>query len=168
MPYYDLCGGDVIAYSTALAADVANGGATADAMLTGWTTTYKYNAIIYLILLVVTGLMMLCILIPGIPVVLVTCSTGCAGCFGVPLLAGAILAAVRRNSVAGEACASSTIGVDAEDSTVTFATNAATLSTLFIVQFIFLCFQQCCTVCGGALGQMVVAMGKMDDNFRGM
>jgi hypothetical protein len=70
-------------------------------MLTGWTTTYKYNATIYLILLIITGLLMLCILIPGIPVPVLTLATGCVGCFGIPLLAGGILAAIRRGSVAG-------------------------------------------------------------------
>lgn len=135
-------------------------------MLTGWTTTYKYNGFIYLILLIITALMMLCILIPGIPVPLITVATSCVGCFGIPLLAGGILAAVRRNSVAGQACALNLSPVDAEDATVTFMSNAASLSTLFVVQFIFLCFQQCCALCGGSIGQAIVVMGKVDDYQR--
>ena len=66
---------------------------------TGWSTVYAFNAYMYLILLILTAGMLLCVLIPGIPPQAILCPVVCTMCSGVPVLAGAIMAAVRRNSV---------------------------------------------------------------------
>ena len=142
-----------------------------EANSTGWTTAFKYNAVIYLILMILTVLMLCCMIIPGVPPGAVTGATGCIVCFGTPLLAGAILSAVRVGSENGAPCAESELITyqDEEDPTVftTFALNAATLKTLFIIQFVFLCPMQCCAICGGGIGSVVLTAAKMggDDNF---
>ena len=139
---------------------------------TGWTVAYKYNAIINLILLILTVLMLCCIVIPGAPANFIFAANGCIICLGTPLLAGPILAAVRAGSELGTACGESklityvpdtTAATPSPDDLQTFADDAAILKTLFIVQFVFLCPMQCCAICGGQIGYLVCNLPKFDD-----
>lgn len=139
---------------------------------TGWTVAYKYNAIINLILLILTVLMLCCIVIPGAPANFIFAANGCIICLGTPLLAGPILAAVRAGSQLGTACGESTLisfvpdikaATTAPDDIQTFADDATILKTLFIVQFVFLCPMQCCAICGGQIGYLVCNLPKFDD-----
>ena len=139
---------------------------------TGWTVAYKYNAIINLILLILTVLMLCCIVIPGAPANFIFAANGCIICLGTPLLAGPILAAVRAGSQLGTDCGVSTLISYVPDPTKpptspediqTFADDAAILKTLFIVQFVFLCPMQCCAICGGQIGYLVCNLPKFDD-----
>lgn len=108
---YDMCSGT---------AYVAPAGVI-DLTGTGWTAVFGFNAYLYLTMLILTACMLICILIPGVPIQLIGCAYGCVMCTGIPVLAGAILAAVRRNSDAGAACAVNTASVDyADDPTITF------------------------------------------------
>ena len=139
---------------------------------TGWTVAYKYNAIINLILLILTVLMLCCIVIPGAPANFIFAANGCIICLGTPLLAGPILAAVRAGSELGTACGESKLITFVPDPTApptspedlqTFADDATILKTLFIVQFVFLCPMQCCAICGGQIGYLVCNLPKFDD-----
>ena len=149
----------------------------ADKTSTGWTTAFKYNAIIYMILMIITVLMLCCMIIPGIPPAAVTAGTGCVVCFGTPLLAGAILSAVRVNSELGSACHdnisdisyldASDVSADAATTAMTyttFAMNGDAMKVLFIMQFVFLCPMQCCALCGGGIGSVVLTAAKMNDD----
>ena len=162
--WYDQCGKDPVDWVT---------DGEADKTSTGWTTAFKYNAIIYMILMILTVLMLCCILIPGVPPAAVTGATGCIVCFGTPMLAGGILSAVRLNSDLGTAC-STYLGVsyiDTEDASAiatTFSMNADMMKLLFIIQFVFLCPMQCCAICGGGIGTAVMQMNAMNDNFKAM
>ena len=134
---------------------------------TGWTVAYKYNAIINLILLILTVLMLCCVVIPGAPANLIFAANGCIICLGTPLLAGPILAAVRAGGELGTKCgenpmvtyipemSADTTATEISEDWQTFAADAAILKTLFIVQFIFLCPMQCCAICGGQIGYIV-------------
>ena len=45
--------------------------------------------------------------------------------------------------------------------------NGDALKVLFIMQFVFLCPMQCCALCGGGIGSVVLTTIKMqDDGFR--
>ena len=146
----------------------------ADKTSTGWTTAFKYNAIIYMILMIITVLMLCCMIIPGIPPAAVTAGTGCVVCFGTPLLAGAILSAVRVNSELGSACHGNISDLSYleafEDSTdglpafTTFAMNGDLMKALFVMQLVFLCPMQCCALCGGGIGSVVLTAAKMNDD----
>ena len=161
--WYDQCGFSPVDWVTEGKADETS---------TGWTTAFKYNAIIYMILMIITALMLCCMIIPGVPPTAVTGATGCIVCFGTPLLAGAILSAVRLNSELGTACNKNTTGIsylDTDGVGTTFAMNGDMMKLLFIVQFVFLCPMQCCAICGGGIGTMVLTAAKMgDDNYRAM
>ena len=157
---FDLCGAPVTALMDQ---------ATFDAASTGWTTVFAYNAYIYMILMIYTVLVLCCTVIPKIPTVLITCGMVCIMCTGTPLLAGAILAAVRRNSAMGEACANNTAvayvdGEGADATSITYQDIGSTMTTLFIIQFIFLCPMQCCALCGSTMAQALSAADKMSED----
>ena len=164
--WYDQCGFSPVDWATE---------GEADKTATGWYTAFKYNAIIYMILLILTTLMLCCMIIPGVPPSAVTGATGCIVCFGTPLLAGAILSAVRVNSELGTACYEnasdiSYLDVSADTTSTematftTFAMNGGALKALFIMQFVFLCPMQCCALCGGGIGSVVLTAAKMNDD----
>ena len=141
---------------------------------TGWTAAFKYNAIIFLILVILTVLELCCILIPGIPPNLIFAANGCIVCLGTPLLAGPILSAVRANSDLGTACTlkDGTYTYLADTNTPTnldghhtFATDGALLRLLMIVQFVFFCPMQCCAICGGVTGYTICNVAKLNDEF---
>ena len=168
LDWYDQCGNSPVDWVTEGEADKTS---------TGWTTAFKYNAIIYMILMIITVLMLCCMIIPGIPPAAVTAGTGCVVCFGTPLLAGAILSAVRVNSELGSACHDNTSDIsyiDASDVSAeattgvatftTFAMNGDAMKVLFIMQFVFLCPMQCCALCGGGIGSVVLTAAKMNDD----
>lgn len=156
--WYDQCGNTVVDWKKPEEVEKTS---------TGWTVVYKYNAIINLILLVLTVLMLCCVVIPGAPSNLIFVANGCIICLGTPLLAGPILAAVRTGSDLGTKCgenpmvtfvpdvATTTTGAEVDLDWNTFAIDAAILKTLFIVQFVFLCPMQCCAICGGQIGYIV-------------
>ena len=94
----------------------------------------------------------------------------CICCTNAPLLAGAILAAVRRNSAAGSLCAENTAvayvdGEGADATSITYQDIGSSMSTLFIVQFIFLCPMQCCALCGSAFAFFLSTAKQMEDGF---
>ena len=168
--WYDQCGFSPVDWATEGEADKTS---------TGWTTAFKYNAIIYMILMIITVLMLCCMIIPGIPPSAVTAGTGCVVCFGTPLLAGAILSAVRVNSDLGTACHENTSDISYIDTSdtdttgtavfTTFAMNGDAMKILFIMQLVFLCPMQCCALCGGGIGSVVLTAAKMnDDGFKAM
>jgi hypothetical protein len=155
---FDLCGAPVTDQ------------AAFDAASTGWTTVFAYNAYIYMILMIYTVLVLCCTVIPKIPTVLITCGMVCIMCTGTPLLAGAILAAIRRNSAAGSLCAENTAvayvdGEGADATSITYQDIGSSMSTLFIVQFIFLCPMQCCALCGSGFAFLLSAAKQMEDGF---
>ena len=155
---FDLCGASVLNMDQA----------AFDAASTGWTTVFAYNAYIYMILMIYTVLVLCCTVIPKIPTVLITCGMVCIMCTGTPLLAGAILAAVRRNSAAGSLCAENTAvayvdGEGADATSITYQDIGSSMTTLFIVQFIFLCPMQCCALCGSTIAQALSAAKQIED-----
>ena len=107
-----------------------------------------------MILMIYTVLALCCVVIPPVPIKAIICGAACIACTGIPLLAGAILAAIRRNSDMGALCASNkTVVYSDEDGTeITFEDVGASLSTLFIIQFIFICPMLCCAMAGSQLG----------------
>ena len=157
--YYDQCG---------FVPDWTTEG-SADATSTGWTTAFKYNAIIYMMLMIFTSLMLLCMIIPGVPPAFVSGAAGCVICLGTPMLAGGILSAVRVNSDLGTACSANIVNISSYDfenpvNSSTFLENGALLRLLFIMQFVFLCPMQCCALCGGGIGTVVLTAAKMQDD----
>ena len=56
--WYDQCGYSPVDWVTEGEADKTS---------TGWTTAFKYNSIIFMILMIITVLMLCCIIIPGVP-----------------------------------------------------------------------------------------------------
>ena len=134
----------------------------ADKTSTGWSTAFKYNAVIYMILMIITALMLCCMIIPGVPPSAVTGGTGCIVCLWIPLLAGAILSCARVLSDLGSACHANEATmsyIDFEETPPigsTFAMNGDVLKLLFIMQFVFLCPMQCCALCGGGIGSVVL------------
>ena len=42
--------------------------------------------------------------------------------------------------------------------------NGDALKVLFIMQFVFLCPMQCCALCGGGIGTVVLTAAKMNDD----
>ena len=124
---------------------------------------------IYLVLMIVTFLMLCCMILPGVPPSAVTGATGILICFVPLLLAGAILSTMRLNSARGNACHLnftdiSYIDVSAIDSGrltdmasfTTFAMNGDALKALFVMQLAFLCPMQCCILCAGSIGTLVL------------
>ena len=115
-----------------------------------------------MIMVVLTALMLICILIPGMNPSVVMIPFGLLMCTGIVIFAGAILAAVRRNSNVGAACGANDASIlDELDGEISFADNANTLKTLMIMQFVFLCPLNCCTMCGGWIGTMVLTLNKI-------
>lgn len=68
--WYDQCGKANVDWVTADVAALTS---------TGWTTAFKYNAIIYMILMIFTLLIVCCMVIPGVPPPAAYCCTVCAG-----------------------------------------------------------------------------------------
>ena len=93
--WYDQCGFSPVDWVTEDEAEKTS---------TGWTTAFKYNAMIYLVLMIITALMLCCMILPGVPPSAVTGATGILICFVPLLLAGAILSTMRLNSPRGNAC----------------------------------------------------------------
>ena len=120
LDWYDQCGNSPVDWVTEGEADKTS---------TGWTTAFRYNAIIYMILMIITVLMLCCMIIPGIPPSAVTLGTGCVVCFGTPLLAGAILSAVRVNSELGSLCHDNASDISYLDVSNTSDTGLATYTT---------------------------------------
>lgn len=135
---------------------------------TGWSGVFAFNAYVYMTMLILTASMLICILIPGVPIQLIGCAYGCTMCTAIPILAGAIMSAVRRNSGPGDACAQNVASIlNADDAAISFADNGSTLSTLFIVQFIFLCPMNCCIAFGGQVGIMLAVASSMGGHMGG-
>ena len=127
---YDSCG-----YSSTLDPEYVDG-----SFDTQWTQVYKFNAIMYTILVSFSAVSLLCLAVPACSGV-VLCCVQCAIC---PLFAAVVLTGVRRLNSTGASCALSTDIVGTEDGVdVTFADNAATLRALFIAQ----CVMHLPTVC---------------------
>ena len=114
---------------------------------------------IYLMLLIVTTLMLCCMCLPGVPTSAVSGAMSCLVCFIPLILAGAILSTRRLNGSAGKTCQAKFDNVSYVDSALdftTFAQNSDTLKALFVMQLAFLCPMQCCALCGGGIGSLVL------------
>ena len=115
---YDGCGLD----STEVPAYLVNG-----MIETGWTQVFRFNAIMYTIIVSFVGVAMLCLAVPACSGVTLCC----AFCAVTPLFAAIILTGVRRFNSNGDLCASST-AISNSETLETFMDNAATLKALFI------------------------------------
>ena len=120
---YDACGGDM------------NGNAN---FTTDWVMIYRYNAIMYTILLSFVVGSCLCLFVPPVMFGGICCFM----CAGLPTIAAIIMTGIRRFSYEGNMCALST-DVVGED--LTFADDAGTLKAVFIAQCAmhvptFICF----------------------------
>ena len=94
----------------------------------GWTLVFKFQAILYMTLLCMSGLSLLALCIPGISCCLM-CGMGCSYC---PTIAAIILTGVRLLND-NHLCRRSTAVSDA-DTGATFADNGETMRALWIAQ----------------------------------
>ena len=90
---------------------------------------FKFNAILYAILMSIAATSMLCLWVPGCSCALMCCNI----CGMLPLLAAIITTGIRRLNSNGSVCAYSTAIVDPVTGE-TFADNGATMKALFIAQ----------------------------------
>ena len=95
----------------------------------GWTVVFKFQAILYTILLCMSSLALLGLCIPGISCCLM-CGMTLSYC---PTLAAIILTGIRLLNDNGKLCARSTAISDA-DTGATFKDNGETMRALFIAQ----------------------------------
>ena len=109
----------------------------------GWTQVFKFNAIIYTVILTMSGVSLLALAVPGLSAGILCCTN----CAILPLIAAMILTGIRRLNTDGDLCASSPAISDAETNE-TFADNGATLKALFIAQCVLYLPMLCCFNCG--------------------
>ena len=131
---YDQCGfertGEVDIYGQPL-----------PAFESGWTQVFRFQRILYTIMLSMAASTILSLCIPMISAFCMCC-VNCAAC---PLVAAMILTGIRRLNADGETCAES-LAIVEEDGT-TFSDNGATLRALFIAQCVMYIPTLCCFNC---------------------
>ena len=133
---YDQCGID-------LTGEVDIYGQQVPDFNSGWTQVFKFQAILYTILVCMTVLSFVALFIPGVSVVLLLC----VNCAIIPALAAIILTGIRRMNLDGSKCARS-LAITEPDTGATFADNGATLRALFIAQCVMYLPTLCCLNCG--------------------
>ena len=118
----------------------------------GWTLVFKFQAVLYTILLCMGSLALLGMCIPGISCCLM-CGMLCSYC---PTIAAIILTGIRLLNDNGQLCASSTAISDA-DTGATFKDNGETMRALWIAQ----CVLFIPTTCAIMFGMQVTLMGDV-------
>lgn len=94
---------------------------------TGWTQVYKFNAIMYTIIVCFAFCGMFCLAVPMAS----CCGVCCIQIAIFPLIVAIIITGVRTLNATGKACSLST---EIVSEGVTFGDNGATLKALFITQ----------------------------------
>ena len=119
---------------------------------TGWTQAFKFQAILYTIMVTIYSVSILSLCIPFVN----QCIMCCQICTICPMVAAIILTGVRRLNTSGSVCAANTTDIVDTETGDTFATNGQTMKAIFIAQ----CVMYLPTVIAASVSIQLSIMGE--------